>query len=187
MTIQTPAPHNTPDVIFVSASKGATQGYLDFHGKRYECALGRSGIIDHKREGDGGTPLGTFPLRELRFRSDRLQKPQTGLTTIKTAMDDGWCDSPSDPAYNQFVKRPYPASTETLWRDDQLYDIAIMLGYNDAPVVEGAGSAIFFHLAKTVDGALQPTEGCVALVLADMLSVLRNVHHKTCMTISLKD
>ncbi len=171
--------------IHVTAPKGATLGRLRFHGDEFICALGRSGIVTTKREGDGGTPIGTFPLRELRYRPDRVARPVSMLTMIETLPDDGWCDAPDDAAYNRFVKRPYSASTETLWRGDQLYDIAIMLGYNDAPVKPGAGSAIFFHLAKDKDGVLQPTEGCVALRLDDMRSVLANVTPATQMVIEL--
>lgn len=176
---------NHPPIIEVTAPEGTTLGCLRFGDDTFACALGRSGIVAAKREGDGGTPAGTFPLRELRYRADRIAAPESGLITIATAPDDGWCDAPDDPAYNRFVKRPYGASTETLWREDGLYDIAVMLGYNDAPVISGAGSAIFFHLAKSKDGALQPTEGCVALLLEDMRSVLKRVTPQTRMTVRI--
>jgi L,D-peptidoglycan transpeptidase YkuD (ErfK/YbiS/YcfS/YnhG family) len=173
------------DTILVSARKGATTGILTFHGIDTPCALGRNGIVTDKREGDGGTPIGTFPLRELRFRADRVARPQTGLSTHEIRESDGWCDAPGDRAYNRFVIRPYPASSESLWRDDLLYDIVIMLGYNDAPVVDGRGSAIFFHLAKEKEGLLQPTEGCVALPLSDMQQILKSVTPATTMTVKL--
>jgi L,D-peptidoglycan transpeptidase YkuD (ErfK/YbiS/YcfS/YnhG family) len=176
---------NVHDDIEVTAAPGATLGRLRFGGRDYACALGRSGIVTAKREGDGGTPPGVFPLRELRYRPDRLPPPETALTTTATSMDDGWCDAPGDPAYNRFVKRPYGASSETLWREDNLYDIVVMLGYNDAPVIAGAGSAIFFHLAKDLNGVLQPTEGCIALRLEDMRTVLKGVTRGTRMAVSL--
>lgn len=176
-----------PNTIVVEAPPGATRGRLYFAGADFPCALGRSGIMADKREGDGGTPVGTFPLRDLRFRADRLPRPQSALATQPLASHDGWCDAPEDDAYNCYVKRPYPASSETLWRDDLLYDIVIMLGYNDAPVVKGKGSAIFFHLAKVRDDLLQATEGCVALQLDDMTRVLKAVTPTTQMTIRLID
>jgi L,D-peptidoglycan transpeptidase YkuD (ErfK/YbiS/YcfS/YnhG family) len=175
---------SSPDIL-VTAAPGATLGRLHFDGLEFVCTLGRSGIVAAKREGDGGTPIGTFPLRELRYRPDRLAAPRSALTEIPAAPDDGWCDAPNDPAYNRFVKRPYAANTETLWREDHLYDIAVMLGYNDAPVVPEAGSAIFFHLAKDTADILQPTEGCVALRLENMREVLRRVTPQTQMTIRL--
>ena len=82
---------------------------------------------------------------------------------------DGWCDAPGDPAYNRPVTLPYSASAENLRRQDHVYDVVAVLGFNDDPVVDGTGSAIFLHVAKP-DYA--PTEGCVALALNDLLDVL---------------
>ena len=65
-------------------------------------------------------------------------------------MNDGWCDAPDDPNYNRLVSLPYPASAEHLWRDDNVYDLIAVLGYNDDPVVPGKGSAIFLHIARSV-------------------------------------
>ena len=56
-----------------------------------------------------------------------------------------------------------------MWREDSLYDIVGVLGWNDAPVERGRGSAIFLHLARP-DYA--PTEGCVALAEPDLRAVL---------------
>lgn len=173
--------------ILVTAPKGAVRGQLHYGDLTFPCALGRSGIVQDKREGDGGTPAGTWPLRELRFRADRLPRPQSPLESFEISSHDGWCDAPGDPAYNRLVTLPYAASHETLTRDDLLYDVVIMLGYNDAPVVDGAGSAIFFHCAKSKDGLLQPTEGCAALALADMLTLLAQLSANTSMTIQLEE
>ncbi len=146
-------------------------GEAQWGDKTFRCALGRGGISTDKKEGDGATPVGAFPMRELLYRPDREAEPQAGLTATPLEADDGWCDAPDDPAYNRPVLLPYPASAETLWREDGLYDLIVPLGYNDDPVVAGAGSAIFLHVAKP-DYA--PTEGCVALSRADMHTVLKN-------------
>lgn len=170
--------------ILVEAPPGATKGLLHFHGQSYICALGRSGLVADKHEGDGATPTGTFALRKLHYRADRIAAPPScALTGHALHLDDGWCDAPDDPAYNQPVTHPHPASHEQLWRSDHLYDILVTLGYNDDPVVAGKGSAIFFHLANQKNGALEPTEGCVALVLADMLDVLKKITPQTQMEI----
>ncbi|MDX5367165.1 MAG: hypothetical protein LPK88_12030, partial [Alphaproteobacteria bacterium] len=58
--------------ILVAAPPGRTTGLLVAGGSRLECSLGRAGLVSVKREGDGGTPTGTFPLRALRYRADRL-------------------------------------------------------------------------------------------------------------------
>jgi L,D-peptidoglycan transpeptidase YkuD (ErfK/YbiS/YcfS/YnhG family) len=144
-------------------------GRAEWGSRRLRCAVGRGGIVREKREGDGGTPVGAWPMRELLYRPDRLERPATRLPARPIARDDGWCDAPGDPAYNRPVRLPFPASAETLWRRDRVYDLVVPLGYNDAPVVPGAGSAIFLHLARR---GYEPTAGCVALSRADLLRVL---------------
>lgn len=135
------------------------------------CALGRGGVaaaID-KREGDLRTPLGRWPLRRVYFRPDKLGAPQTRLPATALTDTMGWCDAPEDPAYNRLVALPYPASAERLWREDDVYDLIVELGYNDDPVVPGRGSAIFWHLARP---DFSGTEGCVAIAREDMLWAL---------------
>lgn len=140
-------------------------------GTAVRCALGWGGLklAADKREGDGATPVGSWPLRRVLYRPDRGAAPETGLPVATIAPDDGWCDAADDPAYNQPVRLPYPASAERMWRDDGLYDIVVILGHNDDPVVPGAGSAIFLHLAKP---DFSTTEGCVAITRADMEALL---------------
>ncbi|MGF1608641.1 MAG: L,D-transpeptidase [Kiloniellales bacterium] len=160
--------------IIVSATDGAWQA--SFGAARWRCAIGRGGIRADKREGDGATPIGCWPLRRVLYRPDRLAAPVTALPVAALAPDDGWCDAPGDPGYNRPVKLPYAASHERLWRDDAIYDVIVVLGHNDDPPQPGAGSAIFLHLARD-DYA--PTEGCVALAGADLLDLLRRVGPET--------
>lgn len=134
------------------------------------CALGRAGISAGKREGDGATPAGLFPIRRVLFRADRVSLT-TALPTAAIEPDDGWCDDPADADYNTQVTLPHRARCESLWRDDRLYDLIAVLGHNDAPVVPNAGSAIFLHVARD---DFPPTEGCVALARDDLLAVLRD-------------
>ncbi|MGE0421528.1 MAG: L,D-transpeptidase [Reyranellaceae bacterium] len=137
------------------------------------CALGRAGVRADKREGDGATPLGSFALRRLWYRADRLEMPTTrGLVTRAITPGDGWCDDPASADYNRPVVLPHPARHERLWRDDALYDLVVELGYNDGPVVPGAGSAIFLHVARPDYG---PTEGCVAIASPDLVRLLATV------------
>ena len=138
------------------------------------CALGRGGVVQAqaKREGDGATPLGVWPLVRGLWRQDRLTKPESALPFAPLAPDDGWCDDPADAAYNRPVTHPYPSSAERMWREDGLYDVVVILAHNDAPPVPGLGSAIFLHCAGP---GHPPTEGCVALARADLLAVLARV------------
>ena len=80
--------------------------------RRMRCALGRSGVLSDKREGDGGTPAGLWPMREVLFREDRLGEIVTPLPARVLDPADGWCDDPADPAYNRPVRLPYPAHCE---------------------------------------------------------------------------
>jgi L,D-peptidoglycan transpeptidase YkuD (ErfK/YbiS/YcfS/YnhG family) len=106
--------------------------------------------------------------------------PRTLLSAQALDPKAGWCDDPADPNYNQFVTLPYPGRCETLWREDGVYDLIVPLGYNDAPVVAGNGSAIFLHIAKPDYG---PTEGCVALALDDLIQVLGQADELSCVEV----
>src|SRR3954466_3737371 len=131
--------------LIVTSHSGA---WLDWGAGLRRVAIGPRGIGVKSGEGDGITPRGIFPVREIFYRADRLVSPRTRLPLRAIQDDDGWCDAPDDLNYNRLVKLPYPASTETLWREDHLYDLVAVLGYNDDPIVPGKGSAIFMHLAK---------------------------------------
>ncbi len=144
-------------------------GHASWGTRTLRSALGAAGIRADKREGDGATPAGVFPFRRLLYRPDRLTRPPTGLPVGRIDPDDGWCDDPADPLYNRAVRLPYPGRHERLWRDDAIYDMIVVLGHNDDPVVPGLGSAVFLHLARPDFG---PTRGCVALAREDLLAVL---------------
>jgi L,D-peptidoglycan transpeptidase YkuD (ErfK/YbiS/YcfS/YnhG family) len=139
------------------------------------CAVGREGIGEKSREGDGLTPLGRWPLRRVLYRADRLEAPKTRLPLAAIEPDDAWCDVPGDSNYNRLVRLPYPSIDEKLWRADSLYDLIAVVGFNDAPVVPGKGSAIFLHLARPDYG---PTEGCVAFAREHLLQALAQLAPK---------
>ncbi len=148
---------------------------LECAGQSVVCAIGRSGacLASDKREGDGFTPLGTYPLRWVYARPDRVHQLETKLPVVWLQADDGWCDAVGDAHYNQPVRHPYPASAEHLWREDGLYDVIVVLGHNDDPVVSGLGSAIFLHCClHQADGTLKPTAGCVAIERAQLIDIL---------------
>lgn len=151
---------------------GADGAWLDWGAGLRRCAIGPGGIALKGGEGDGITPRGVWPVREIFYRADRIAKPKTDLPLRAIQKDDGWCDAPGDPNYNRLVKLPYPASAENMWREDHLYDLVAVLGYNDDPVVAGRGSAIFLHLARPDFSA---THGCVALSYADALAAIEQL------------
>lgn len=144
-------------------------GFARVGKRRFRCAVGRGGIRMDKQEGDGATPAGRWPLRELFYRPDRFARPRCVLPARALGRHDGWCDAPEDSNYNSPVRLPYSASAEQLWRTDHLYDLIVVVGYNDQPVVSGRGSAIFMHIARE---DYSPTAGCVAFARNDLFAIL---------------
>jgi L,D-peptidoglycan transpeptidase YkuD (ErfK/YbiS/YcfS/YnhG family) len=144
-------------------------GWLTVRNRRFRASLGRAGVAQHKLEADSATPAGLLPLRRVLYRLDRLPAPDCAVPIEPIGEADGWCDDPLHRDYNRPVRLPHEARCEELWRPDGLYDVVGVLGWNDAPVERGRGSAIFLHVARSDHG---PTEGCVALALPDLLWVL---------------
>lgn len=136
------------------------RGFLIAGNAIFPCALGRSGVVVAKREGDGGTPQARLPLRSVLYRAGRLPRPRTLLPVRAITARDAWCDDTADRRYNRLIDRPPGQAEERLQREDHLYDVIVELGWNDAPVRRGRGSAIFWHLARP---GFTPTAGCVAV------------------------
>jgi L,D-peptidoglycan transpeptidase YkuD (ErfK/YbiS/YcfS/YnhG family) len=150
----------------------------------WPCAIGRTGVTRDKREGDGATPAGCWTLRRVLYRPDRMAAPATDLPSAPLSATDGWCDDADDPRYNQPVTLPTAARHERLWREDGLYDIIVVLSHNETPAIPGHGSAIFLHVAAP---GYAPTEGCVALALPDLLTVLAAADGHTRVCIAADD
>lgn len=110
------------------------------------------------------------------YRADRLTRPQTSLPTFPLTPKDGWCDDPQDANYNKPVAWPYAASAEHLWREDNIYDLIVVLDYNLGLRKKQAGSAIFWHVSRP---DLSPTQGCIATSQKDLLMMLKKSSPKT--------
>lgn len=124
----------------------------------YPCAIGRGGLSQAKREGDGATPVATLRVGQLWYRADRLARPAPWARPIGPG--DLWCDAPDHPAYNQHTRAPFAPSHERLRRADPLYDLIFVLDWNWPRATPGRGSAIFLHQWRR---PRYPTEGCLAL------------------------
>lgn len=133
------------------------------------AVVGRAGVKADKHEGDGATPAGSYSLVSVLYRPDRLTAPASHLPIRPIALNDGWVDDPADRNYNRLVPLPYPASAEQMWREDDLYDALVVIGYNMEPIIPGAGSAIFLHIAAP---DFAPTAGCVAVRKQVLLGLL---------------
>ena len=158
-------------MIFTATAEDGSLGWLDMGGRRLRCALGRAGVrpAAEKREGDLASPAGVWPIRRVLYRPDKGPAPNTALPAAALSPDDGWCDAPDDADYNRPIKLPHRASFERMWRDDELYDLVVVLGHNDDPPRPHMGSCIFLHLARE---DWSPTQGCVALAREDLEAVL---------------
>lgn len=167
------------ETVIVRRKPGEPRRGLVSAGERVlPCALGRSGTTVFKREGDGATPAEQV-LRPLWtfWRPDRGRRPAAALPVSPIGPDDGWCDAPDHPAYNQPVRLPFAASHERLWRDDGLYDICVVLDWNTRPGrVRNRGSAVFVHLARP---GYRWTEGCIALSRLHLEWLLARIDERT--------
>lgn len=131
---------------------------MRFGGRCFPCTIGKGGISDAKREGDGATPRGCHRIVGMLYRPERLPPPTDWAVPIRPR--DLWSDDCSDDDYNQMVRAPYAPSHERLRRADPLYDLVILTDWNWPCAVKGRGSAIFIHRWRRPG---YPTEGCVAL------------------------
>jgi len=138
--------------------------------------LGKGGIKKKNREGDNITPKGIFKIIRFYYRSDKIKNINTLIKKIKIKKNIGWCNDPTSKFYNKEIKLPSKFSHEKLYRNDNLYDLILVLNYNMRPVIKNKGSAIFIHIAKK---KFKPTAGCIALKKKDLIELLNNVKENT--------
>lgn len=135
-----------------------------------EGVIGRKGFAPpgEKREGDGRTPSGIYPLGMVFGYAASFS---TRMPYRQATPDDLWVDDVEAPDYNQWVKRgeTKASSFERMRRDDDAYKYGIVVEYNTQPILKGQGSAIFLHLWR---GRGMPTAGCIALAERDLLRIL---------------
>lgn len=140
-----------------------TPSGLRFWGARLPFTVGRGGVVRYKREGDGGTPVGTHRIVGCLYRADRGRAPCDWAVPI--GPNDLWSDDVDDARYNLLVRAPYAGSAERLARGDSLYDIVLITDWNWPDATKGAGSAIFMHQWR---GPGRTTEGCVGVSRAHL-------------------
>jgi L,D-peptidoglycan transpeptidase YkuD (ErfK/YbiS/YcfS/YnhG family) len=152
------------------------RGWLTANGWTVPVALGRGGILANKREGDGGTPRGTFRPRQVWWRADRHPRPDTFLPARPIRPEDAWCEDPSSRHYNQPIRLDRAQGGDRLTRDDHLYDFIVEIDHNHSPRIAGRGSAVFLHLARE---NFLPTAGCISMTRASMLRLLKRLGPET--------
>ena len=141
----------------------------------FRCVVGKKGVSKKKKEGDFCTPKGSFKLKTVYYRPDRVKKIQTKLNTKKINPNMGWCNDPLNEKYNSLIKINGKIKHEKLYRRDNKYDILLVIDYNLRKPIPFKGSAIFIHLTKN----FKSTAGCIALNKKDFLILLKLVNKKT--------
>jgi L,D-peptidoglycan transpeptidase YkuD (ErfK/YbiS/YcfS/YnhG family) len=122
------------------------------------------------------TPKGVFKITKIYYRPDKVKKIFTRIKTIIIKKDMGWCDDPKSIFYNKQIKLPTKFSHEKLHRDDNLYDLILVLNYNTKPIIKNKGSAIFIHVAKSY---YKKTKGCISLKKKDLIKLISNIRKNT--------
>ena len=138
----------------------------------WSAQLGFRGVSNHHREGDGTTPEGAYGIGPVMYGV--ASDPGVAYSYRRLVCGDWWDEDPRSAAYNSFVQLPCGASppfgggSEALWLSPTAYAHFALIEYNTHPVVAGAGSAIFLHVASD-----RPTDGCVALPAGELVRLLR--------------
>ena len=153
--------------------KGKYLYYLNF---KIKCAIGKNGVTKKKHEGDLKTPKGIFKLKKVFYRRDKIKFFKSSIKKYCIKKDIGWCDDPNSKYYNREIKFPFKASAEKLWRQDNIYDLLIVINYNFNPIIKNKGSAIFLHICKK---NYVPTKGCIAINKKDMMNLVIYIKKNT--------
>ena len=150
--------------------------YLTYQNNKVKCAIGKKGIGKKQKEGDQITPRGTFRVKSILYRKDKINyfKSVIKKTPIKKNM--GWCDDPKSKDYNKLIKYPFNYKSEKLYRSKNIYDIILVLDFNMRPIKKNKGSAIFIHISNN---KYSPTQGCIAIKKKELLKLIKFIDKKT--------
>src|SRR6266700_583598 len=151
------------------AAGNPRRGWLTAGPLTIPVALGRGGILANKREGDGGTPRGSYRPRQLWWRGDRHSRPQTFLPARIITGADAWCEDPGDRHYNQWIRRGSEQGGDRLKRADHLYDFIIEIDHNRRPRQRGifASGARQFRTDRRLRLHDEICDGAIAATLGD--------------------
>ena len=150
--------------------------YLSLNNYKAKCAVGKRGIGYKRREGDLITPIGSYKIKYILYRKDRIRKIQTKIKKFEIKKNMGWCDDPRSKNYNKLIRLPFKFRSERLYRKDNVYDIILVLNYNINPIRKAKGSAIFIHISKK---NFSPTKGCVAIKKVEIKKLVKKIDKKT--------
>ena len=159
--------------------------FLKVGNRAFKCQFGLGGLkkATQKTEGDKTTPIGKWYLRSIYYRSDRILRPKlkkkNSLKINRITKFCGWCDDVRSNFYNKYIKTNCSRSSninyESLWRQDNAYDVIIETSHNTKPIIKNKGSAIFIHCSFK---DLRTTFGCIALKKRDLMFLIKNTNSK---------
>ena len=122
------------------------------------------------------TPKGKYKIKYILYRKDRIKKIDSKIKKIAIKKNMGWCNDSKSKNYNRLIKLPSVYNFEKLFKNNNTYDILIVLDYNMNPTIKNKGSAIFIHIAKK---NYKKTEGCIALRKNDLLKIIKKLKKNT--------
>jgi L,D-peptidoglycan transpeptidase YkuD (ErfK/YbiS/YcfS/YnhG family) len=169
VTVDAPSARSTTAVMRVYRREGACWRRI---AGPWAARVGYNGLSAHHREGDGTTPLGTFAIGPVAYGV--AADPRTKFAYHRLVCGDWWDEDPASAGYNRFehvacgTAPSFGGGSEALWQQTHAYAHFIVIEYNAHPVVPGRGSAIFIH-----EDVGAPTNGCVSVPPADLVSLLR--------------
>jgi L,D-peptidoglycan transpeptidase YkuD (ErfK/YbiS/YcfS/YnhG family) len=137
----------------------------------WTARIGYAGFSNHHEEGDGTTPTGAYGIGPVMYGN--APNPGVQYRYQRLVCGDWWDETPDSPEYNTFQyvpcgnTPPFGGDSEALWTETAAYPSFAVIEYNTAPVVPGAGSAIFIH--ADIGTA---TDGCVSLPLDELDALL---------------
>jgi len=151
----------------------------------FAALLGRNGVAKkgEKKEGDGKTPSGKYPLTALFGNTNN----NPNMPFIETYADLYCVDDSKSKSYNKIIDANKTAkdydSFEYMLREDGQYDAGAVVGYNEdgEPM---KGSCIFIHVQKTDSS---PTAGCIAMRREDILMLLKAIDKSKKPTVEIKE
>ena len=139
-----------------------------------EATIGRNGITDDPREGDGKTPAGTFPV----IFCYGLEQPQTGIRFIELTPDSVWVDDSESEYYNCLTTRQVAgdASFEETYSQftNGYFSFNIFFANNGdgrtpGSATPGKGS---IRVLEGYKKTLEPTNGDIKISAQDMEDLL---------------
>ncbi|MDC3104644.1 L,D-transpeptidase family protein [Candidatus Pelagibacter bacterium] len=148
---------------------------------KVKCVVGKRGIGKKLKEGDKITPKGKYKVKFILYRKDRVSYLASKIPKYVIKKNMGWCDDPESKDYNKLIRFPFSYSAEKLYREDNIYDIILVLNYNLNPIVKNKGSAIFIHIATK---NYKFTKGCIAINKRDLRKIIKQINQRTIIKIN---